>query len=79
MLAITKNKYYYFVKNYIREFISSTTAVFLAWITLTYSNDQRQSFIISAIIILDSLFIVLCLRLREGDFYFIPLNDRKNK
>jgi len=64
-------KVYYFFKSYLFDIIASILAVVLAGL--------QFSIFLSVVVIVIYLFVIIYLRSREKDFYFIPLDDRKNK
>ncbi len=70
---------YYFIRTYWSDFIASILAITLAWITFSYTKDLRLSFIISTGIILFFLFVIIYLRSKEKDFYFIALQNREDR
>lgn len=51
----------------------------MAWLSFSFSKDQRLTFILSIIVIIIFLFVIIYLRSRERDFYFIPLNKPEHK
>ncbi len=72
-------KYFYFFRGHKYDLLTAVIAIALALATYVYSNDQVFSFYLSSIIILISLIIIIYLRSREKDFYYVQFTNRKDR
>lgn len=69
----------YFVKNYKFDLLAAALALILYFLAFKYTADPKALLFSSIIITVASLLVVIFLRLRERDFYFISLTNRKDK
>ena len=61
----------YFLKDYKFDIIAAILNLISISIAFVYYPDNNKIFLLSSLIILTSFFIILYLRTREKDFYFI--------
>lgn len=72
----------YFLKNIKYDVLTTLIALVLLYISSVdpyFSNKKEISNVIQAVIILVSAVVLIYLRVRDKDFYFIPLTSRKDK
>ena len=69
----------YFLKDYKFDIIAAILNLISISIAFVYYPDNNKIFLLSSLIILTSFFIILYLRTREKDFYFIALTRRRDK
>ncbi len=72
-------KIYYFSKTYKYDFLTAFAALILYILAFIFSDNQKILLILSIIITFIFFTIIIYIRFKEKDFYFIPLADRKNK
>lgn len=70
---------YFFVKNFKYDFLSALGAIAAPFITFYFGFDKKTELAVLAISLVTFLYIVIHLRLRDKDFYFIPLTRAKDK
>jgi hypothetical protein len=67
------------IRRYIYDILSAVFGLGLAYVSITFIPDPQKALVYSSIIIFASLTIIIYLRQREKDFYFIPFTKRSNK
>jgi len=72
-------KVLYFTKNYKFEFLTAVSALVLYFLAFRYAADPKTLLSLSITITILSLLAVIFLRLRDREFYFIPLAEREDK
>lgn len=69
----------YFLRSYKYDFLATFFALFSTAAAFIYTKDQKIAFFLSLLVITLSLIVIIYIRLKEKDFFFISLSDRKNK
>jgi hypothetical protein len=69
----------FFVKNFKYDFLSVLGAIVAPFITFYFGWDKRTELAVLVISLIFFLYIVIHLRLRDKDFYFISLKHAKDK
>jgi len=69
----------YFVRNYKYDILTAIFGLLLTVVTFIYAQSQKAIFSLSFVIITFSLILIIYIRFREKDFFFISLLDRKQK
>lgn len=69
----------YFLRSYKYDLLTAIFGFLLTTITFIYAKDQRIIFSLSFIISALSLILIIYIRFKEKDFFFISLLDRKQK
>lgn len=63
-----------FIKKYKYEFIALSVDILLIIASFIYFNNQKAAFILSFIVVLLSTFMIIYLKTKDKDFYFMPFN-----
>ncbi len=69
----------YFTKNYKFDLLTAISALISYFLAFRYAADPRTLLFLSVMITATSLFVVILLRVRDKDFYFIPLTKREDR
>lgn len=72
-------KILYFSRSHKYEFLAAIFALVSTAVAFRYSQNQKTLFLLSIVIIFISLGVIIYLRSRDKDFYFIALTRRKDK
>jgi hypothetical protein len=69
----------YFFRSFKGDFLTAIFAVSSTILALRFAENPKILFLYSIVITIITLVTFIYLRLREKDFYFIPMTNRKNK
>lgn len=69
----------YFLRSYKYDLVTAIFGFLLTTVTFIYAKNQNAVFSLSFVIITISLIIIIYIRFREKDFFFVSLLDRKQK
>ena len=74
--AENMKRFYYFIKNYQYDFLAALSAVTVIVLNRFYSKDGMM---LPLVAIFFSILVIIYVRSRDRDFYYIPMTSRKNK
>jgi len=69
----------FLIRNYKFDLLTALFALVLYFVSFQFSSEPRTILLFSLLITILSLGLIVYLRLRDRDFYFIPLEKRQNK
>lgn len=72
-------EFIFFVRNYKFDLLTAFFAVAIIIVSFCFSTDQRIIAVLSVLVTLISVSLIIFLRLREKDFYFVALTKRQDK
>lgn len=72
-------KFYYLLRNYKFDLLTAVFAVLSYFVSYRFASDQKTILLLTLFITLISVSLIIYLRLREKDFYFVGLAKRQDK
>ena len=72
-------KILFFIRNYKFDLLTTFFAVVSYFVSFKYSGDSKTTLLLSLVITLFSVSLIVYLRLRDKDFYFIALTRQQDK